>query len=144
MKKTICLLVCFIGLWLYHLPLKAPEVKCLFIKTSEGIDPFTKVWNAVCDFESSMDPLAYNDRDPNGGSHGIGQIGLQRLHEYNTLTNNNYLIKDLYNPIISKKIFMYYAMRIGPYDIDLVIRRWNGSGPLTYQYLKEVKKRMKP
>ena len=140
MKKMMLVLAILLYTGVFHEPAaKAPTSGALVIFRSEGINPFLRVWNAVCMEESRMDSMAYNKNDPNGGSHGISQIGLLRLLDYNRKTGSYYTILDLYNVTVSKRIFMYYASQIGPYEIDYLIRKWNGSGPKTYGYLKKVK-----
>ena len=122
--------------------LKAPPYASLMIFYSPGINPFEKAFYAVNMVESKLNPNAYNPRDPNGGSHGISQIGLLRLKDYNRRTGKKYTVKDLYKIDVSKEIFMFYSSKYGPYKQDLMIRRWNGSGKATYAYLKKVRKHM--
>ena len=141
MKKLIIMVS--LCLWLFHLPAAyAPERKALIILKTERLNPYEQIWKAVCMEESRMDSLAYNPEDPHGGSHGISQIGVVRLNDYNSLTDSRYTVEDLYNPAISKKIFMYYAVRIGFRDYETIIRKWNGSGIQTYYYLKRVLKHL--
>jgi hypothetical protein len=159
-KKLITLGILTMVGWL-SLPLaKAPPFTSFYIKEPDHIitifipeapvyNPFESIWQAVCEEESGSDSTShrtktnYNPKDPNGGSHGISQIGLRRLKEYNKTTGKNYTKKDLYNVEVSKEIFMFYAHRYGPYKTDLIIRKWNGSGPKSYAYLKRVKKHIR-
>jgi hypothetical protein len=140
MKKLICIFVGVFLLWLFHLVAAAPEMKCLYVEQGTAICPYESIWLAVCMEESRLDSTVCNPKDPNGGSYGIAEIGKKRLGEYNKLTKHFYTIKDLYTVKVSKEIFMYYACRIGWRDSDKIIRRWNGSGPKTYAYLKRVRK----
>jgi len=122
--------------------LKAPPFTSLFVFYSTGINPFEKAYYAINYHESKLDSMAYNPKDPNGGSHGISQIGLLRLKDYNKRTGKNYTVEDLYKIDVSREIFMFYASKYGPYKMDLIIRRWNGSGKATYAYLKKVRQHM--
>ena len=139
MKRLICFIGLFLALWMCTLRADAPPFTRLDIVMGESINPFEPIWNAVCMVESRMDSTAYNSKDPHGGSHGIAQIGGDRLREYNKETGKHYTIKDLYKVSVSKEIFMYYAVKIGHHKMNLVIRKWNGSGPKTYRYLTLVK-----
>lgn len=135
----VLLILLYTGL--FHEPaVKAPTSGALCVFRSEGINPFEGIYYGICMVESEMDSLAYNSKDPHGGSHGISQIGLIRLRDYNQRTGKKYTVQDLYRPVISREIFMYYASKFGPYKQDLLIRKWNGGGPKTYKYLKKVKR----
>ena len=141
MKKTMLVLAILLYTGVFHEPaVKAPASGALVIFYSEGFNPFNRIYFGVCTVESGMDSLAYNPNDPHGGSHGISQIGTKRLRDYNRRTGKQYTIQDLYKPAVSREIFMFYAQGLGPYHQDLIVRKWNGSGVLTYKYLKKVKR----
>lgn len=119
------------------LRLLAPGFPEIVIFSETPIQPYARIIYAIGMVEGKCDTLAYN---PVEQATGYFQIRPIRLKDYNRRTGNHYRMKDMYNFEISKKIFMYYAIQIGPYDRDLIIRSWNGSGIKTYQYLKKVKK----
>lgn len=137
MKKMMLVLAILLYTGVFHEPAaKAPTSGALVIFRSEGINPFLRVWDAVCMEESRMDSMAYNKKEK---AVGIAQIRPVRLEEFNRLSDKTYTLNDLWQVNVSKEIFMFYAMRIGHNDLDMVIRKWNGSGPMTYEYLKRVK-----
>ena len=117
----------------------------LFMDTTNVIviNPYENIWNAVCTVESRNDPLAVGDKHLKIFSYGISQIRQIRLDDYYLRTGIRYTLEDCFNVSVSKEIFMYYAERIGPYNLDKIIRSWNGSGPKTYTYLKLVKDKLK-
>lgn len=137
MKKLVCLLMIML-LWLYHLPAKAPEYPCIpMFSYPVKVDPYERIWNAVCMEESRMNPWAHNIME---NAVGISQIREVRIEEYNRLSGKNYQLHEMFDAVKSREVFMYYAHRIGWRDEDLIIRKWNGSGPMTLKYLKRVKK----
>jgi len=100
-------------------------------------NPYLDIYNAIAMVESKMNPLAYN---PKERAVGILQIRQIRINDYNLLTGKSYKLKDAYDVEVSKEIFFYYAEKIGIENQDLIIRKWNGSGPMTYKYLEKVKR----
>ena len=116
-----------------------PENRCLYIETPAKIQPYEAIWKAICLFESNNDPYAYHMEADGWPAVGIAQIRWCRLKSYNELTGHKYQMRDMYDPQKSKQVFMYFANEIGPYDLDRIVRNWNGSGPLTYKYLKQIK-----
>ena len=94
---------------------------------------YENIWHAVCVIESSGNPLAYNLEE---NAVGISQIRQIRIDDYNNRTGKNYQLIEMYDPVKSKEVFMYFANLLK--DPDLIIRKWNGSGPMTYVYLKKV------
>jgi hypothetical protein len=132
MKRMILL----ITILLTSLVCKAPEFRVLYILCTPAEQPFEHAWAAVSVVEAKNDPLAYN---PYEQAYGLGQIRPVRLNDFNRRTGKHYSQQDMFNPVKNKEVFMYYAVKIGPYDINKVIRDWNGSGPMTFEYLKKVK-----
>jgi hypothetical protein len=86
--------------------------------------------------ETFGDTLAFN---PLEEAYGIFQIRPVRLKDYNLRTQSNYKPQDLFNFNISEKIFLYYAGQMGPYNLEKIARRWNGSGEQTDYYWERVK-----
>lgn len=119
------------------------DVSPLYLLKSEAINPFENIWNAQSLVESNCNPYAVGDKHLKTWSYGIVQIRQERLDDYFRRTGIKYTTEDVLNIKVSKEIYMYYAQQIGPYDLDRIIRNWNGSGPMTYEYLKLVKNKLK-
>ena len=135
--KKMKLLLLFI---LFTLIAKAPIWCSLVVIAPVPIQPYEDIWKAVCKVETNHDQFAVGDLHLKDKSYGIAQIRQIRLDSYNRQTGSTLKIADVYDPLISKKVFMYYADKIGPYEKDKIIRSWNGSGKQTYVYLKKVNK----
>jgi len=115
----------------------APNRNSLVITCSAPVEPYKKLLHAVAMVETKGDTRSYN---PVEQATGIFQIRPVRLEDYNKRTGSHYRMKDLYSYSVSEKIFLYYAMQIGPYDTEKIARQWNGSGPKTWYYWRRVKK----
>jgi hypothetical protein len=115
----------------------APSRETLIIVSSDPVAPYKQLIHAIGMVETRCDTMAYN---PIEQAVGYFQIRPIRLKDYNKRTSSNYKMKDLYNYEISEKIFLYYADRIGPYDLEKIARKWNGSGIRTYYYWNRIKK----
>ncbi len=127
--------ICFIFLF-FSLKLSAPDVKFIIIMEATPSEPFNKLASAVAMVETGSDTLAYN---PLEQAAGIYQIRPIRLIEYNRQTGSRLSRKDLFDYNTSRKIFLYFADQIGPYNLELIARRWNGSGKLTTNYWNRIK-----
>jgi hypothetical protein len=112
----------------------APEAKRMLIEKAEKISKFDKIIKAVTWIESKHGKYIFN---PTEGAVGWFQIRQCRVDDYNKQIKGNYRLEDFYDYELSRKMFVWYAEQIQ--DIDLVIMRWNGSGPATREYLKRVK-----
>ena len=121
------------------LRLTAPIDVSIVIGKDESIQPYEAIWTAVCKVESGGNPFAIGDRHMKHYSYGIAQIRQERLNDYNKQTDNSYKLTDMFDIDISKEIFMYYANQFNIYQMDDLIRAWNGSGKQTYIYLHKVK-----
>jgi len=115
----------------------APGTKSIMIMESPAIEPFRTLIHAIGMVETSFDTLAYN---PEEEAVGYFQIRPIRIEDYNNRTGSSYTAQDMYNYKISEEIFLYYASQIGPYDLEQIAKNWNGSGPRTSFYWKQVKK----
>jgi len=134
MKKSIfllCILLVCTQAGLY------PPHRDIFILMDEPIEPYNRLWQAICQVESGGDTLAYNVREQ---ATGIVQIRPCFLQDYNRDAHKSYHIEDCYKKIISKEIFMYYASRYSPCDYKLIAIFWNRSK--TDKHWKEVKKQL--
>lgn len=115
----------------------APELKIGYIERTEAIQPFERIWKAVCMVESTNDPLAYNKREE---AVGVVQIRQVRLNDFNKRTGNAFRLSEMYNEAKSKVVFMYYARQHHYNEIENIAREWNGSGRQTLKYWLLVKK----
>ena len=130
-------------LTLFSLRAFCPDERAIYIEKTKEIQPYEKIWNAVCKVESNFDIFAIGDKHLKEWSYGISQIRRIRLDDYYARTGIRYYEKDLFDPVKSKEIFMYFADQIGPYDLERVAKSWNGSGPKTIEYWKRVKKQIR-
>ena len=120
MKRTIfIILLCFA----WNLS-SAPGRAELVILTSESINPYERIWEAICEHETSNDSTAYNEIEQ---AVGIAQIRPIRLKDYNIRSGNRYRLEEMYEVNKSKAVFMFYAQKI--HNTDRIIRLWNGRGP---------------
>jgi soluble lytic murein transglycosylase-like protein len=122
----------------------APGNKVLTIAKSAPIEPFKTLSLAVAMVESGNNPTAYN---PKENAIGLYQIREIRIKDYNLKTGKGYKLKEMYDPIKSKSVFMYYAMEIGADNPEKIIRCWNGGDKgmkkrSTIAYYKKVQKEM--
>jgi hypothetical protein len=115
----------------------APGYGSFLIFHSSPIEPYKRLIHAIGMVETMCDTMAYN---PIEEAVGYFQIRSIRLEDYNKRTRSNYKMKELFNYEISEKIFLYYAVKIGPYDFEKIARRWNGSGVRTINYWNRIKK----
>jgi hypothetical protein len=128
-------IICFL-LVSFSLKVSAPCWNSITIYESPPVEPYKKIEFAIAMVETRGDTLAYN---PFEDAVGIFQIRPIRLIDYNNRTGNNYSSNDLFNFEISEKIFLYYADHNGPYNMEHIARRWNGSGLLTEFYWDRIK-----
>jgi hypothetical protein len=131
----IIIFACYSAIAVY-----APGEKALFIAREMPVNPYLKLFEAVCWVESNNNPLAYNARE---NACGIAQIRKIRLDDYNNRTHRSYSLRQVYDPKISKTIFMFYADKIGYNNFPRIAMSWNGSGKETINYWHRVKKRLK-
>ena len=131
--------IVFVGLLLlsFSFPVSAPTSESLMVFKPRPIEPFNRLIYAIGMVETMCDTLAYN---PIEEAAGYFQIRPVRLQDYNQRTGSNYNMKDLFNYEISEKIFLYYAVQLGPYNFEQIARNWNGRGARTYQYWNRIKK----
>jgi hypothetical protein len=115
----------------------APTSGSLIVVRSSPVEPFKNLIHAIGMVETQYDTLAYN---PVEEAVGYFQIRPIRLVDYNYRTGSVYTMNDLFNYKISEQIFIYYASSIGPYNLELIARMWNGSGKSTFKYWEQVKK----
>jgi hypothetical protein len=115
----------------------APSVTEACILAPEPDNPYEKLIRAVIQVESKGDTLAFNMIEEANGAFQIRPI---RIRDYNQRTGNNYKLENCSNYELSKRIFLYYANRIGFRNYESIARNWNGSGKTTSDYWEKVKK----
>ena len=114
----------------------SPSENSFIIFESLPVEPYRDLILAIGRVETMNDTLAFN---PFEEAAGYFQIRPVRLEDYNNRTGKNYTMKDLFNYKISEEIFIYFASQIGPYDLEKIARKWNGSGQMTDFYWKRIK-----
>lgn len=137
MKKSLLIL----GILLVPLAVKAPTLNCLYIPAAYKIEAYSRLIHAVNMVEAYRSPnvfdtLAYNPIEQATGAFQIRPI---RLAAYNKATGKNYKLRDMFNYGISKEIFIYYAVQNG-LNYEKIAKSWNGSGPKTEVYWRNVQK----
>jgi hypothetical protein len=137
--KTLRKLTFILALLLSSFRVMAPATELLSITRSNPIEPYSRLIHAIGMVETKWDTLAYN---PVEQAVGVFQIRPIRLKDYNKRTGSRYKMKDLYDYKVSEEIFLYYASKAGPNDLERIARDWNGSGIRTYYYWAQVKKQL--
>jgi hypothetical protein len=94
----------------------SPSREGFVIFDTPPVEAYEKLMFAIGFVETMNDTLAYNPR-----------------------TGEKYKMKDLFSYKVSAKIFLYFADQIGPYDMEQIARRWNGSGHMTTYYWNRIK-----
>lgn len=115
----------------------APDLGLIFLQAAEPVDGFEKLIRAVLQVECGGNFMAYNPKEEATGPLQIRPI---RLNDYNRRTGSNHRLEECYDLGISKKIFLYYARNTGYPNFEKIAKAWNGSGKLTIEYWKKVKK----
>ena len=132
-KKILFFALLFLSV---HNRASSPDINSFVLFVPEAVEPYKKLIHAIGFVETMNNTMAYN---PLEEATGIFQIRPIRLKDYNIRTGSNYKMKDLYDYKISEKIFLYFADLVGPYDLEQIARRWNGSGHMTTYYWNRIK-----
>jgi hypothetical protein len=119
----------------------SPDLNLLFIESSEPVFAFDRLIEAIVFVECGGNHWAYNVEEEATGPFQIRPI---RLNDYNKRTGESFILDDCYNYEISKKIFLYYANLTGYPHYEKIAKDWNGSGPMTIDYWKKVRLKIKP
>ena len=132
---------------LFSALLLAPSSGTGVIFASEGVNPYESIWQAVIQVESSGNPLAVGDKNLKRYSYGIAQIRQSRLDDYYRQTGIRYYETDMFCPVKSKSVFMYYASQIDYRDSERISRLWNGGNKgmqkkSTIPYWKKINKHL--
>lgn len=118
------------------LPSIAPDRNYLIIYDPVAITPFEPLMYAIGMVETMGNALAYNEFE---NAVGIFQIRQVKVDEYNRQTGNNYMLTDMFDYENSKRVFLHFASKIGPYNFERIAKTWNGSGPMTDFYWDRIK-----
>ena len=129
-------LIFIFSLLLMSFRVAAPEANSFIIYEYQGIGAFTDLMYATAMVETMGNPLAYNEFE---NAVGIFQIRQVRIDEYNRRTGSKFALSEMYDPQLSEKVFLYFASRFGPYNLEKIAKSWNGSGPMTELYWKRIK-----
>lgn len=129
MRKLILFGILLFGNIMLFAP--APYEVRLFV--SEPIQPYERLWEAVCFVESSFNPLAVNESE---GAYGISQIRQIKLDWYEKQTGIRYTLQDCFDKEISKTIFLYHMDCYD--DPERGVRAWNGKYELTHGYWNKI------
>jgi len=124
---------------LFSLKAFAPSERVMYIPEGTGFNPYERYVRAVTWVESQGDTWAINVHEQAVGPFQIRPI---RVDHYNRLLGTDYKTWDFFDYDLSRDMFLYFADRYGPYNIDLAVKRWNGSGRMTIDYLKRVKAKL--
>lgn len=135
LKKPVVILI----LSLFYLQAKAPESNSLNVIADSGIKPFAVLMNAIATVETMGNNLAFNELENAVGKLQIRQV---RLDEYNRRTGSTLRLTDMFDPVNSEKVFLYFASMAGPYHFERIAKRWNGSGPKTELYWERIKRHL--
>ncbi len=133
LRKIVVLILLFLS---FTFRLSAPVRESVIVIHTPPAEPFRKLIIATGLVESKGDTLAYN---PIEEAAGYFQIRPIRLQDYNNRTGSKYTMEDMFNYYISEKIYLYYASKESPYDLEKIARNWNGSGQQTTYYWKSIK-----
>ena len=114
----------------------APKPYHIEIEAASPIYSYDVLIHAIVKVESDGNDLAFN---PGELATGAFQIRPIKLLDYNMRTGSTYILTDMYDYDISKKIFLHHASKYG-YDFERIAKAWNGSGPMTELYWQKVKK----
>jgi hypothetical protein len=138
MKKLFMILLFVVPAFFMPVELLAPAAgKFITIVQSSAIRPYDNIARAVRWWETrDRDTINYEE-----GAHGRYQIRQCKLDEYNKATGNHYRLQDCMEEKVSSRIFFWHMMQYN--DTDTAIKRWNGSGPLTVIYLRNIKQILK-
>jgi len=112
---------------LFSVSLAAPPSPAIDIIVQEEIMPYEALWNAHCQVESNFDANAIGDLTYKEYSYGIVQIRRSRLLDYYLQTGIWYDVEDMFDVIASKEVWMYYACKHKPWELERISREWNGG-----------------
>lgn len=133
---------------MFTVPVFAPAGQTIFyIEQPEAIRPYEAIWQATCLVESNFNDSAIGDQHLKEWSYGRAQIRRSLLDDYFEQTGILYSVTDMFDPVKAKRVFMHYASKYDPWDIESIARCWNGgekgmNKPATLNYYLKIKKVM--
>jgi len=115
----------YLILILLFIPLRctAPSHIEFTIVQGEVIQPYERLFEAVCKVESGNNSYAIGDKHLKHHSYGKAQIRQSRLDDYYNRTGIRYTVEDCFDDEVTREIFMYY---VNP-DFETTCRTWNGG-----------------
>lgn len=127
------------GIILFSITLKAsaPSHHELIIFQFPAISYRDLVIEAMGMVESNNNDFAVNELEQAYGRYQIREI---KLKWYAQRTGIHYMLWQCFDKEISLSILKYHLSQYD--DIELAIRKWNGSGKKTWQYLERVKAKL--
>ena len=114
----------------------APGSNGFIVFESPAVNPYKDLMYAIGMVETKGNIMAFNDIE---NAVGIFQIRQVRIDDYNRRTDSNYALTDMFDPELSEKVFLYFASKYKPYELEKIAKAWNGSGPRTEYYWKRIK-----
>ena len=132
MKKLLILLL------LIPVDLFAPKYGALPILSREPINPYEKIIKAVTIVESAEGKYLYN---PAEEAIGWFQVRKIRLDDYNFRTGESITHEECYDYEVGRKIFLYFACQLEPWQLRDIAIDWNKS--VSDKYWKKVDKALK-
>lgn len=117
----------------------APSRNYLVIHKPGDINPFEPLMHAIGMVETMGNTMAFNEYE---GAAGIFQIRQVRIDEYNRQTNSCFRLSDMFDYENSRKVFLHFASKIGPYNFEKIAKSWNGSGPMTEFYWRRIRSQL--
>jgi hypothetical protein len=108
----------------------APAYNCATIFRAEGINPYEKLILAVVQVESNGNVYALNKHE---GAFGSFQIRECRLRDYNARNGSKYILSDMYDYELAKKVFNYYCQGR---DFETIAKEWNGKSKHNHYWAK--------
>lgn len=129
MKKLFILF----GIILFCVKLTAPPINEVKLFVIPPIQPYERLWEAMCFVESSFNPLVVNEAEQ---AYGLVQIRQVKLDWYFDKTGKLYTLQDCFNESVAKEIWNYH-MSLYP-NAETGARAWNGRYDLTHDYWNKV------
>lgn len=141
-RRNHYLRIIVIGLFFLASPVTsiAPDTNHISLELLSPINPFEPLMYAIGMVETMCNTMAYNEFED---AVGIFQIRQVKVDEYNRQTNGNYKLSDMYDYEVSRKVFLHFASKVGPYNFEKIAKAWNGSGPMTEFYWARIRSRLK-
>lgn len=137
-KAKRLLITCFLSLTIVYQAV-APASNSITVIKPQSIQPYRDLMNAIGFVETKGNTLAYNEKE---NAVGIFQIRQVRIDDYNRRTGNNYALTDMFDETLSEKVFLYFASKYKPNELEKIAKAWNGSGPMTEYYWKRIKENL--